>query len=85
MTDISSEPVAPPVVAVPASRKTGRVKFFDSRKGFGFILPDDGTRDVFVGINMLPNGVKTLTPDQLCSFVPHEGRKGPIAKSLQLL
>lgn len=49
-------------------RQTGQVKFYDSRKGFGFIKPDDGSRDVFIGINNLPKGVDSLLTDQRCAF-----------------
>ena len=68
-------------------RKTGKFKFFDSRKGFGFITPDDGERDVFVALNHLPKDAEHPLPDQRCSFIPEEGKngKGPYAKDLQLL
>ena len=67
-------------------RKTGQVKFFDTRKGFGFIKPDDGSRDVFVSINRLPKESKSLMPDQRCSFVVAEdSKKGPYAKDFLLL
>jgi CspA family cold shock protein len=60
-------------------RHTGVVKFFDSRKGFGFIKPDDGSRDVFIGINNLPKGVDSLPTDQRCAYSIREGKpdKGP--------
>ena len=68
-------------------RKTGQFKFFDSRKGFGFIKPDDGERDVFCALNHLPKGAEPPGPDARCSFIPEEGKngKGPYAKDLQLL
>jgi CspA family cold shock protein len=55
---------------------TGQVKFFDSRKGFGFIKPDDNTRDVFIGINNLPKGLTVLPPDQRCTYIATEGKAG---------
>ena len=61
--------------------QTGRVKFFDSRKGFGFIKPDDGTRDVFVSVNNVPKA-GSLTPDQKVSYEVTEGKKGPFATNL---
>jgi CspA family cold shock protein len=72
-------------LATASSRETGKVKFFDSRKGFGFILPDNGSRDVFISLNNLPKGLVTLTPDQRCSYLREEGKKGPNARELTLL
>lgn len=39
---------------------TGSVKWFDPAKGFGFIMPDDGSPDVFVHQSVLPEGARTL-------------------------
>ena len=54
---------------------TGKVRFFDSEKGFGFITKDDGG-DVFLRSNALPAGVTTLKPGQRLEFAVMEGRKG---------
>jgi cold shock protein len=62
----------------------GRVKFFNSRKGFGFIAPDDGSRDVFVSVNVLPRGT-SLVPDQRVSYRLATGKKGPNAKDVVAL
>lgn len=67
------------------SRYTGKVKFYNSQKGFGFIKPDDGSRDVFVGIKALPRGVDTLLPDQRVSYKIKEAKKGPAADAMSLL
>jgi len=64
---------------------TGRVKFFDTRKGFGFIKPDDGSRDVFISVNSLPKGCAPLSPDQRVQYVLAEGKKGPFARELVVL
>ena len=48
---------------------TGKVKWFDSRKGFGFIDPDDGEPDVFVHISDVQRaGLSTLNEGQRVSF-----------------
>jgi CspA family cold shock protein len=67
--------------AKPEGTCTGRLKFFDSRKGFGFIKPDDGTRDVFLGAPQVPPGTQ-ITPDQPVRFTRAEGKRGPYAKDL---
>lgn len=63
---------------------TGKVRFFDAEKGFGFITKDDGG-DVYVRSNALPDGVPTLKPGQKVEFGVIEGRKGEQALSLRLL
>ena len=52
----------------------GTVKFFNNAKGFGFITPDDGGKDVFVHING-PNGLSIDEGDKV-SFDVEEGQKG---------
>ena len=63
---------------------TGKVRFFDAEKGFGFITKDDGG-DVYVRSNALPDGVASLKPGQKVEFGVIEGRKGEQALSLRLL
>jgi cold shock protein len=65
--------------------KTGQIKFFDTRKGFGFIKPDDGTQDVFLSINKLPKVTQGIFPDARCRFVVATGKKGLYAKEFVLL
>ena len=49
--------------------KTGKVKWFSSKKGYGFITPDDGESDVFVHYTALESsGVNTLTEGQQVNF-----------------
>jgi len=54
---------------------TGKVRFFDAEKGFGFITKDDGG-DVYLRSNALPPGITTLKAGQRVEFGVMEGRKG---------
>jgi cold shock protein len=63
---------------------TGRVKWYDEGKGFGFITRDDGG-DVFVHKAALPDGVAALKPGQKVEFGVVESRKGNQALSLRML
>ena len=59
----------------------GTVKFFDATKGFGFIAPDNGEKDVFVHISAVQNaGMDTLSDGQKVSFEVVEER-GKLAAS----
>lgn len=65
---------------------TGTVKFFNSEKGYGFIKPDDGGRDVFVHVSaVMSSGLGTLNEGQRVSFEvePDKRGKGPKAVNLQ--
>ena len=59
---------------------TGTVKFFNSTKGFGFIQPEDGSKDVFVHISAVEKaGLGTLTENQKVSFDTQTGNNGKIS------
>ncbi len=65
---------------------SGTVKFFNSDKGYGFIKPDDGGRDVFVHVSaVMSSGLGTLNEGQRVSFEiePDKRGKGPKAVNLQ--
>jgi cold shock protein len=65
---------------------TGTVKFFNGDKGYGFIRPDDGSRDVFVHVSAVTSsGLGTLNEGQRISFEiePDKRGKGPKAINLR--
>ncbi len=69
-------------------RRSGRVKFFDRDKGFGFIQPDDGGKDVFVHVSTVQKaGVPYLSEDMAISFETQDDSRGrgQQAMVLQLL
>jgi len=61
----------------------GTVKFFNDQKGFGFICPEDGSKDVFVHISKLEGD--TLQEGQRVSFETKEGMKGLEATNVELI
>ena len=63
---------------------TGKVKWYDVEKGFGFLSKDEGG-DVFVRSSALPEGVATLKPGTRVEFGVAQGRKGDQALQLRLL
>ncbi len=66
-----------------SERVTGAVKWFNEAKGFGFIAPDSGEKDVFVHHSAIQTqGFRTLTEGQKVEFVIVEGAKGPQAQDV---
>ena len=64
---------------------TGIVKWFDERKGYGFIVPDDGSEDLFVHhINILTEGFRTLKEGQKVDYEMGQGREGLEATNVKL-
>ncbi len=61
-----------------SNKMTGLVKWFDAGKGFGFITPDNGSKDVFVHFSAIQsNDFKTLDEGQKVEFTIENGQKGP--------
>ena len=66
--------------------QTGTVKWFNDGKGFGFIAPDDGGKDLFAHFREIQAGCfKTLTENQRVEFEVTQGAKGPQASNIRVL
>lgn len=63
---------------------TGKVRFFNSEKGYGFLTTDDG-EDVFVHVKALPPGITNLRQGARVDFSVAEGRKGKQALTVTVL
>jgi CspA family cold shock protein len=62
---------------------TGKVKWFNSSKGFGFIVPDDGSQELFVHHSEIKmSGYASLDEDQKVEFEVGQGKKGPCATNV---
>jgi CspA family cold shock protein len=61
----------------------GKVKWFNDQKGYGFITPDDGSKDCFVHhASIQGEGFKSLAEGQAVEFEVEDGPKGPQAKNV---
>jgi len=62
---------------------TGKVKWFNDKKGFGFIEPSDGSKDLFVHHTSLQmEGFKTLKEEQTVNYEVGDSEKGPVATNV---
>jgi cold shock protein len=68
-----------------SSMATGTVKWFNDEKGYGFITPDDGGKDLFVHHSaILGEGYKSLAENAKVQYEAEQGAKGPQAKNVTL-
>lgn len=68
------------------SKITGLVKWFNESKGFGFITPDNGSKDLFVHFSsLIGDGFKTLYEGQKVEFMVGTGEKGPAATNVVVI
>ena len=69
-----------------ATKSKGTVKWFNESKGFGFITPTDGSKDLFVHFSAIQgDSFKTLTEGQNVEFTVENGPKGPAAVNVTVV
>ena len=67
------------------NKMTGTVKWFDNKKGFGFITPSTGDKDLFVHMSgIMMEGYKTLRENQKVSFKVGDSDRGPVATNVMV-
>ena len=65
--------------------KTGTVKWFNNSKGYGFITPTEGGKDLFVHMSsIVMEGYKTLTDNQKVSYQVGDSDRGPVATNVMV-
>ena len=84
---VESMPELPPdPMGGEATQMDGTVKFYNQEKGFGFVVPDGGGKDVFVSARVLGRaGIHMLEPDQRVRMMTRMGHKGPMADSIEFI
>lgn len=68
-----------------SKKSKGKIKFFNSQKGFGFITPDNGGKELFVHTSNIEGDSKSVHEGQAVEYVEGPGRKGPEATEVTLL
>lgn len=66
------------------AKSKGTIKFFNKQKGFGFITPVEGGKDLFVHINNVKSDAAALREGQMVEFIEGPGRKGPEATEVTI-
>lgn len=80
------DPPPPPSDSPRGTVMEGRVKFYNQARGFGFIIPDDGGKDVFISARTLERvGLVTLETNQRVRLTTRTGHKGPMAQSVEII
>ncbi|HAR63868.1 MAG: cold-shock protein [Candidatus Margulisiibacteriota bacterium] len=65
---------------------SGTIKWFNATKGYGFLTPDDGSKDLFIHYSEIQSeGFKTLNEGDKVTFEVGEGKKGPCAVNVNLM
>ena len=67
------------------AKSKGTIKFFNSQKGFGFITPDNGGKDLFVHTNNVKGNAQDLREGQKVEYDEQPGRKGPEAVDVTII
>ncbi len=67
------------------AKSKGTVKFFNAQKGFGFITPDNGGKEIFVHANNIKGHVRSLQEGQKVEYIEGPGRKGPEATEVSVI
>ncbi len=67
------------------AKSKGTIKFFNSQKGFGFITPENGGKDIFVHANNVQGDPGSLREGQRVEYVEGPGRKGPEATNVSII
>ncbi len=64
----------------------GKIKFFNEQKGFGFVMPDDGSADIYIHASALRrSGIQSLAPEQHVRFSTRQGMKGVEVDHIELI